>query len=214
MPDLLDGQSVEIQGSAAKPYTLKNVGGVCSCSCPAWRNQSLPIDRRTCKHLRQYRGEAAEQARLGGTQSASFKQPTESKTAPPLLLAHGWNDEKDLTGWWMSEKLPFEDRRSVISSSVREDRCPYVRVLYQTLCEGIDHLQRELDRIESLGGEGLMLRQPESHYEAGRSHTLLKVKRFHDAEARVVQHLLGSGRGDGIPHPKHLQQNELPQAAR
>ena len=41
MPDLQDGESVEIKGSAAKPYIIKNVGGVYSCSCPAWRNQSL-----------------------------------------------------------------------------------------------------------------------------------------------------------------------------
>ena len=39
MPDLQDGESVEVKGSAAKPYVLKNVGGVYSCSCPAWRNQ-------------------------------------------------------------------------------------------------------------------------------------------------------------------------------
>ena len=43
MLDLLDGQSVEVQGSARRPYVLKNVGGVLSCSCPAWRFQSLPI---------------------------------------------------------------------------------------------------------------------------------------------------------------------------
>ena len=71
MPDLLDGQTAEVWGSGAKPYQLKNVGGVYSCSCPAWRNQSLPIDRRTCKHLRQYRGEAAEVARVGGPLSAT-----------------------------------------------------------------------------------------------------------------------------------------------
>ena len=52
MPDLKDGESVEIQGSARLPYILKNVGGVYSCTCPAWRNQSLGIERRTCKHLR------------------------------------------------------------------------------------------------------------------------------------------------------------------
>ena len=40
MPDLLDGQTAEVWGSGAKPYQLKNVGGVYSCSCPAWRNQS------------------------------------------------------------------------------------------------------------------------------------------------------------------------------
>src|SRR2546421_6793950 len=66
MPDLQDGESVEMKGSGAKPYVLKNVGGVYSCTCPAWRNQSNPIERRTCKHLRRLRGEAAEEARLGG----------------------------------------------------------------------------------------------------------------------------------------------------
>jgi DNA ligase-1 len=274
MPDLGDGQSVEIQGSAAKPYILKNVGGVYSCSCPAWRNQSLSIDRRTCKHLRQYRGESAEQERLGGTLTAPAKEPAASKTAPPLLLAHAWDNEQDLTGWLMSEKLdgvraywtgegflsrqgntfyapawftkglpkvpldgelwigrkqfqrtvsivrrqdagelwrqvlyvvfdapqargPFEERRSVMAEAAREDRCPFVRVLYQAICQGTDDLRKELDRIESLGGEGLMLRQPGSIYETGRSHTLLKVKRFQDAEARVVGHLPGAGRHKG-----------------
>ena len=42
-----------------------------------------------------------------------------------------------------------------------------------------------------------MLRQPGSRYEAGRSATLLKVKTFHDAEARVVEHLPGRGRHAG-----------------
>jgi DNA ligase-1 len=44
MPDLQDGESVEIQGSASRPYVLKNVGGVYACSCPAWRSQSLSIE--------------------------------------------------------------------------------------------------------------------------------------------------------------------------
>ena len=47
MPDLQDGESVEIKGSAAKSYILKNIGDVFSCTCPAWRNQSLGIERRT-----------------------------------------------------------------------------------------------------------------------------------------------------------------------
>ncbi len=56
MADLNDGESVEMKGSAAKPYVLKNVGGVYSCTCPAWQNQSIAIERRTCKHLRKLRG--------------------------------------------------------------------------------------------------------------------------------------------------------------
>ena len=49
--DLQDGESIEMQGSGAKPYVAKNVGGMYSCTCPAWRNQSTAIERRTCKHL-------------------------------------------------------------------------------------------------------------------------------------------------------------------
>src|SRR2546423_6844972 len=70
MPDLKDGESVEVKGSARAPYILKNVGGVYSCTCPAWRNQSIGIERRTCKHLRKLRGDAAEEARIGGAPPA------------------------------------------------------------------------------------------------------------------------------------------------
>ncbi len=106
MPDLRDGESVEIQGSARSPYILKNVGGVYSCSCPAWRNQSLPIESRSCKHLRRFRGSAAEDVRLGSATApvAVTNAPT-SRGVPPLLLAHSWENDIDLAGWWLSEKL-------------------------------------------------------------------------------------------------------------
>jgi DNA ligase-1 len=64
-------------------------------------------------------------------------------------------------------------------------------------CKDLDCLRAELARVESLGGEGLMLRMPQSKYEAGRSVTLLKVKRFHDAEAIVTGHQDGAGKHKG-----------------
>ena len=70
MPDIEDGASIEVQGSGSATYTLKNVGGVYSCTCPAWRNQSLGIEQRTCKHIRAYRGDEAEKARLGNVELA------------------------------------------------------------------------------------------------------------------------------------------------
>jgi DNA ligase-1 len=70
-------------------------------------------------------------------------------------------------------------------------------MLEQELCRDLEHLRGELDRIDALGGEGLMLREPGSRYAAGRSSTLLKIKRFQDAEARVVEHLPGAGRHKG-----------------
>ena len=92
---------------------------------------------------------------------------------------------------------PFEERLRAIRENVLEIQAPQARILYQTVCRDVDSLRVELARIEGLGGEGLMLRQPGSLYEAGRSHTLLKVKRFHDAEGRVVGHLPGTGRHRG-----------------
>jgi DNA ligase 1 len=74
---------------------------------------------------------------------------------------------------------------------------PHARAHPHLECIDADHLRRELARVEGLGGEGLMFRQPGSPYEAGRSDTLLKVKSFADAEARVVGHEPGKGRHKG-----------------
>lgn len=288
MADIADGQSVEVKGSAAKPYVLTNKGGVYSCTCPAWRNQPIAIEQRTCKHLRGVRGDDAEAVRVGA--SAPPPKPKKQKAAstastpsnpeasggkePPLLLAHVWENEQDLTDWWMSEKLDgvraywdgtsfisrlgnpylapdwfvqglppvpldgelwsgrkrfqrtisivrrqdrsddwkevtfvvfdapalavaFEDRLEFCRTRLAETQPSYARVHPHDRCKGIDHLKSELARVESLGGEGLMLRKPGSLYEAGRSTTLLKVKSFRDAEARVLEHLPGAGKHEG-----------------
>src|SRR5437870_4143063 len=109
MADLEDGETAEVKGSAAQPYVLRNTGGVYSCSCPAWRNQSVAIERRTCKHLKKLRGEAEELARVGApapaaTATAAATAEAETSAGPPVLLAHTWTDDVDLAGWWMSEK--------------------------------------------------------------------------------------------------------------
>ncbi|MBS1955505.1 MAG: DNA ligase [Cyanobacteria bacterium SZAS-4] len=290
MPDIDDGETVEVQGSAKDPYLLRNVGGVYSCTCPAWRNQSTAIEKRTCKHLRQYCGEDAERARLGGeipTNAARARKVSTpasassggtpsagSSTAPPILLAHSWTTDVDLTGWWMSEKLDgvraywdgtqfisrqgnvyhapdwfiedlpkehldgelwlsrkgfqravsivrrqdksdqwkeitylvfdapavddvFEARMAYIAQLLDETQPKYARPHTHERCKGTAHLREELARVEELGGEGLMMRKPSSKYEVGRSFSLLKVKSMHDAEAKVIEHLPGTGRHKG-----------------
>jgi DNA ligase 1 len=272
MADLQDGESIEMQGSGSKPYILKNVGGIYSCTCPAWRNQSLGVIR-TCKHLRKLRGDAAEEARLGAAIPIPAKEKKDSE-APPLLLAERWDGAMNLTGWWMSEKLDgvraywtgkeflsrlgnplhapdwfctglptepldgefwidrkkfqrtvgivrrqdktelwkevrylifdvpqsddvFEQRIKIIQKIVQKNRPLYAAAHEHVLCTDLDHLRRELAHIESLGGEGLMLRQPASKYAAGRSTSLLKIKSFIDDEAKVIGHEPGKGRHKG-----------------
>ena len=92
---------------------------------------------------------------------------------------------------------PFEERLAFLSKALEHRESQFAVALDQRHCMGVTHLHDELAKVESLGGEGLMLRQPGSLYEAGRSNTLLKVKRFHDAEGRVVGHQPGNGRHHG-----------------
>lgn len=281
MPDLADGESVEMKGSAAKPYVLKNTGGVYSCSCPAWRNQSTPIERRSCKHLRKLRGDAAEEERCGGAlpqrpvrAASSDDGEGGGEEGPPLLLAERWDNATDLSDWWMSEKLDgvraywdgkqflsrqgnlfhapawftaglpeapldgelwidrkkfqrtvsivrrqdksdlwkelrflvfdapqagggFEDRLRFLKDALAREAPKFAQQHAHERCRSLDALRAELSRIEALGGEGLMLREPGSKYAVGRSTTLLKVKTFHDAEALVVGHQAGAGRHAG-----------------
>lgn len=91
----------------------------------------------------------------------------------------------------------FESRIKRIEEILQVDRPAYAEIHRQTVCESREHLQSEFERIEKLGGEGIMLRQPGSAYVAGRSKTLLKVKRFHDAEATVVGMEVGKGKHKG-----------------
>ncbi len=73
----------------------------------------------------------------------------------------------------------------------------YAFVIPQTPVKNSDHLQQELQRIERLGGEGLIVRKPDAFYIAGRSTEILKVKNYQDAEATVLAALPGKGRNEG-----------------
>ena len=81
MPDLEDGTTIEMKGSGSRPYVIKNVGGVYSCTCPAWRNQSLQPHQRTCKHIRKLRGDAAEELRLATAGPLKPLKPEEKTSA-------------------------------------------------------------------------------------------------------------------------------------
>ena len=93
-------------------------------------------------------------------------------------------------------KGTFEERMQFLRATLPEGN-QFVRVVTQERCKGSAQLLAERDRVVRLGGEGLMLRQPESIYEAGRSATLLKVKPYDDAEATVIAHEPGQGKYKG-----------------
>ena len=73
---------------------------------------------------------------------------------------------------------------------------PHAEVLEQRICRGVEHVKQELKKVEALKGEGLMLRHPTAEHRGGRTSDLLKVKSFFDAEAVVLAHIEGTGRGE------------------
>ncbi|EGD73440.1 DNA ligase [Salpingoeca rosetta] len=274
---LEDGESVDYTSPSGSSYKIKRTGDHYYCTCPAWRNQSAPVNARTCKHLCAYLGDAFEKARVGGVKTVPLKARGTPK--PDLLLAQRWEARVDPTDWHMSEKLDgvraywngkellsrlgnafaapswftgtlprdmtldgelfmgrgrFNDTVSVVrtvgskrwtdvtyqvfdcpseGARVFEERVEalqrwhsaqpsghvkHVSLVQHTRVRDVKHMEDELERVVArLGGEGLMLRQPKSTYAKTRSSTLLKVKRFYDAEARVLAHVPGKGRHKG-----------------
>ena len=58
-------------------------------------------------------------------------------------------------------------------------------------------MQKYLNMVVDSGGEGLMLRRPDKPYECCRSHFLLKVKPFDDAEGTVIGYTTGRATDKG-----------------
>jgi DNA ligase 1 len=101
----------------------------------------------------------------------------------------------------------FEQRMEFLRATVSEGN-RFVTVVAQRRCQGAVQLLAERDRVVREGGEGVMLRQPGSAYEAGRSPTLLKVKPFDDAEATVIAHEAGKGKFAGKLGALHVRTDD------
>ena len=93
---------------------------------------------------------------------------------------------------------PFGERLSALRQLLLPAPSPYLALIDQFRVSGHDALMVHLDIVVREGGEGLMLHREDSLYRAGRSADLLKVKPYLDAEARVIAHLPGKGRLDGV----------------
>jgi DNA ligase len=97
----------EIQGSGKNPYKIMLKDKIWSCDCPAWRNQSKPIDERVCKHTAQVIAVALGKSVL--VPSGAVRQPVKQNAAEKafsdkVTLAHVYTDQ-DVIGWLASEKL-------------------------------------------------------------------------------------------------------------
>ncbi len=97
-------------------------------------------------------------------------------------------------GYWIPESnvkpdWTFEHTKLFVEALCAKSivACPMVQMrLPLKYSDAIDCVNKTLDDIVKLGGEGLMLRNPASRWVTQRSHNLLKVKPNNDAEGTVV----------------------------
>jgi len=111
-------------------------------------------------------------------------------------------------------KKPFSDRIKALRKIVRENKerwdklvstlpkefqieCP-LKMAKQTLIESEEQMKKLYKDILDKGGEGIMIKDPDSFYEDKRSNKMLKVKPDFEEEALIVDFKLGKGKNKGI----------------
>lgn len=92
----------------------------------------------------------------------------------------------------------FDQRLEALQRLLAGLALPWVLPVEQFRVDGEPALKRLLQATVAAGGEGLMLHRGASAYRARRDDSLLKLKPYEDAEARVLAHVPGKGRYQGM----------------
>ncbi len=77
-------------------------------------------------------------------------------------------------------KIYLEGRCKGVAYALQQERLPLRH------SDAIKRVNEALDNFVNHGAEGVILRNPASRWECKRSHSLLKVKPFNDAEGRII----------------------------
>ncbi|GLS89845.1 ATP-dependent DNA ligase [Psychromonas marina] len=91
----------------------------------------------------------------------------------------------------------FTQRVIKMQKLVADTPSPYLKMIPQQKIATHQALQKKLDEVIAGGGEGLMLHHINAYYQVKRSLDLMKLKRYDDAEAVVLEHLAGKGKHYG-----------------
>jgi DNA ligase-1 len=92
----------------------------------------------------------------------------------------------------------FSERLAYLQQSLAQAQAPWLQLLPQMQLADAAGLQDKLREVTEAGGEGLMLHLAEAPWQSGRSDVLLKYKPYLDAEAKVIAHLPGKGKYQGM----------------
>ncbi len=116
-------------------------------------------------------------------------------------------EQPDAVAWrqikFMIFELPdapgtFSQRAQHIRELVRRTHWPQLQAVEHFTLADRAGLQRKLKQVVRDGGEGLMLHRADALYVTGRSDVLLKLKPLLDTEAKVIGHVPGKGKFNGM----------------
>lgn len=93
---------------------------------------------------------------------------------------------------------PFHVRLAELRGDTRLAGHSFIQLVEQSRVESHDHLMEQHAEIVAAGGEGLIIRDPNSAYEFKRSSSMLKVKGWHELEAECVGVVVGKGKYIGM----------------
>ena len=91
----------------------------------------------------------------------------------------------------------FTQRVFAMRELIEQTNAPYLSIITQQTVNSEDELRKRLQAVLNLEGEGLMLHRKTAQYASGRTHALLKLKPFTDAEATVIGYRPGKGKFSG-----------------
>jgi DNA ligase-1 len=89
-------------------------------------------------------------------------------------------------------------RLSVLEQFIKTNNPKYLHLIPQHVCKDKPHAQRFHDEVAKLGGEGIVLRNPNAPYEGFRTTNALKLKAHQDAECTVIAHHEGQGKYENM----------------
>jgi len=95
------------------------------------------------------------------------------------------------------QTLTFTDRHQYMKEKIGTEH-GFLKILRQTQLGPEDDVMAITDKLVADGAEGLMLKKGDSVYEMKRSWSLLKVKKWQDCEATVLEITKGKGKNSEV----------------
>lgn len=109
----------------------------------------------------------------------------------------GWKKIRFMVFDLPDHRGKFSSRVTMMRSMSEQKHNPYLGFISQFQVISQEELTQYLKTVTEQGGEGLMLHHKAGIYQSGRSHDLLKLKLFTDAEAIVIGYRKGQGQFAG-----------------